>query len=185
MRAARTIVIVCLGAASLLVAVSVAAAQDKRPPFFATGTWKGQGTISSKIVTTGTSGLTIRTRGTIVFTLNVSETGHVSGTGTWNWNIVSYGPGLNSTYQGRAFVKLSGTTRAVKAAGKERQLGGVLQVDGQAAYHPRTPDNAFVTMLTITKMGPYFLTEVGPCKVSGTAGKGATWTAVNQRSGCV
>lgn len=41
---------------------------------------------------------------------------------------------------------------------------------------PQLPDTDFVTKLTIKK--------AGPCKVSGTAGQGTTWTAVRQGSGC-
>jgi hypothetical protein len=181
MRAARTIVIVCLGAASLLVAVSVAAAQDANPPFFAAGTWKGKGVIYDKTVS---NGFTTITDGTIKFTLKVTETGQVSGTGKMAWKVNSHGPNLGVSTRARANLKLSGTPRAVKAAGKWHYLGGTIVVDDQASVAPDLPDENFVTRLTITKMGLYFTDVPGPCKVSGTAGQGTTWTAVNQREGC-
>lgn len=168
MRAAKSIVI--LG----LVALSVAAPSDARlTSFSGAGTWQGKGTMSGKIVS---SGITAVTSGKIVFTLTVSETGKVSGTGTWTWIVESRGPGLHASQQARATLKLSGTTKAVKAAGKWHHLGGTIVVGDVASNAPQLPDKPYVTKLTITK--------AGPCEVSGTAGQWATWTAVNQRSGC-
>jgi hypothetical protein len=64
----------------------------------------------------------------------------------------------------------------VKAAGKVHDLGGTLVTGGVAVNLRQLPDTDYVTKLMIKK--------AGPCEVSGTAGQGTTWTAINQRSGC-
>jgi hypothetical protein len=173
MRAAKTIDILGLGAASLLVPFSVAAAVDAKLASFGTGTWNGRGAISGKMVN---SGLTAITSGTIVFKLKVPKTGPVSGTGTWTFITNSQGPDLKGSKQAVATLKLSGTRSAVKAAGKVHDRGGTLVTGGVTVNLPQLPDTDYVTKLTIKK--------AGPCKVSGTAGKGTTWTAVRQGSGC-
>ena len=112
--------------AALLVTLIVATTAPAAPkPGFLPGTWNVTGTISGSAVDGPMSTVF---SGSVRMTLKIGKTYRVGGTGTWQMTMRGTGP-VNSTMNGAAAVKLSGSAVDVRFAGQQSVTGTVGELE--------------------------------------------------------
>jgi len=153
-----------------LIASATASAAPK--PGFLPGTWKLTGTISGSAVDGPMSTVF---GGSIRMTLKVGKDFKVGGNGTWQMTMTGSGP-VNSTMNGTAAVKLSGSAVGVRFAGQQSVTGTV-------------SDGVLSTPIRMSRplSGKLVIKRAGKCRVTGTSpmngGATLTWTALLAGSG--
>jgi hypothetical protein len=98
----------------LLLAAAAGTASAIAKPGFPAGTWSGAGSLAGTTATAGD--LTVRSSGTLTFTLRVSQDGTVGGYGKWRVTQIGSGS-VGSKIVGVSSVTFSGTPIDVRYKG--------------------------------------------------------------------
>lgn len=147
-------------------------------PGFLPGTWLGKGTITGYSVD---GPMSTHFDGGITFTLKVGKNLRVSGTGTWQLNMLGSEDGpssyaVDSTMRGSAAIRLGGTSTAPTFTGMQEVTG---EIRSAGMSHPVSFERALNGRLTITR--------AGKCLVRGATvvqqGVKLTWSAQLKGSG--